>query len=97
MNGDCTSRKNSLKIFFGLLVRIKLISGGVMICVDRHAVSTSPEESEGGGGGGMHTIRASTPMCKLLCEVAVLVDVGLVAKGRDPVDIGSTGSSKRAR
>ena len=41
-----------------------------------------------GPGGGMHTIRPSTPMCKLLCEVAVPVDVGLVAKGRDPVDIG---------
>ena len=51
MNGDCTSRKNSLKIFFGPLVRIKLISGGVMICVGGDAVSTSPEESEGGEVG----------------------------------------------
>jgi hypothetical protein len=36
----------------------------------------------------MHAIRASRPMCKLLCEIAVPVDVGLVAEGRDPVDIG---------
>jgi hypothetical protein len=54
VNGDCTSRNNSLKIFFGPLVRIKLISGGVMIHVDGDAVSSSPEESEGGGDGGMH-------------------------------------------
>jgi hypothetical protein len=36
----------------------------------------------------MHAIRASRPMRKLLCEIAVPVDVGLVAEGRDPVDIG---------
>jgi hypothetical protein len=36
----------------------------------------------------MRAIRASRPMCSLLCEIAVPVDVGLVAEGRDPVNIG---------
>jgi hypothetical protein len=68
-----------------------------MICVDGDAVSTSPEEREGRGGGDMHAIRASRPMCTLLCEIAVPVDVGLVAEGRDPVDIGVCWCRIRAR
>jgi hypothetical protein len=36
----------------------------------------------------VRAIRASRLMCSLLCEIAVPVDVGLVAEGRDPVNIG---------
>jgi len=45
------------KIFFGPLVRIELIFGGVIVGADGDAVSTSPAESESGGGREIHAIR----------------------------------------
>jgi hypothetical protein len=59
-----------------------------MICVGGDAVSTSPEES---GGGEVGACVPSEPAgrCVAYCaKIAVPVDVGLVAEGRDPVNIG---------